>query len=151
VIAQWLAANLRVVASNMVLFTQLQAGPNDIVGYTFQDAAGTPCVGFAQTTAVTLQVWNADYRCYPAGTQAIAAPLLFALTNNEFYVASYGYVDTSLLPTANAVAVQFPDSSTQNSFLNNGGFVVLRQGLDLPVQAFIIDANGNSVVTIPVQ
>ena len=151
VIAQWLLANLGVTANGLTPFTQLQVGPDDIVGYTFQDSAGNSCVGFAQTTASTLQVWNGDYRCFAPGTPAIAAPLLFALTNNEFYVASYGYVDPALAPTANAVAVQFPDGSSVNANLSNGGFVVLRQGLDFPTQAIAIEPTGNTVTTIPVQ
>jgi hypothetical protein len=122
------------------------------VGYTFQDASGLTCVGFAQTTASTLQVWNADFRCYTAETQAIAAPLLFALTNNEFYAAGFGYVNTALLPGASGVTMIFPDGNNVTTpIFGNGGFVMLRPGLELPTQAVVVDGSGNPITTVIVQ
>ena len=151
-ITDWLAANLAVVAVNLTPFIQLPVGPDDIVGYNFQDAAGNSCVGFAQTTASTTQVWNADYRCYGADTQALAAPLLFALTNNEFYAAGFGYVNITLLPTAANVTVVFPDGNNVTTpILGGGGFVMLRPGLELPIQAVVWDNANNQLITVQVQ
>lgn len=149
-ISTWLSG-FGVTANNISLFTQLQAGPDDIVGYLFQDASGRPCVGFVLTTAATAQIWNGDYRCLTAGLPAVAAPLLFALTNNEFYVATYGYVDPVLLPTANAFAIVYQDGVNEGDLLTNYAFLRLRSGVQFPTQVVIIDAGGNTLATPPVQ
>jgi hypothetical protein len=152
VISQWIGANLGTTASGLTLFYQVPVGPNDLVGYTFQDASGLTCVGFAQTTAATFQVWNADYRCYTTETQAIAAPLLFALTNNEFYAAGFGYVNTTLVSGASGVTMIFPDGNNVTTpIFGNGGFVMLRPGLELPTQAVVVDGSGTPLITVDVQ
>jgi hypothetical protein len=150
VIAAWLQQNLATTASNMNLFTQVTVGPDDVVGYTFNDPQGQTCVGFAQTTAATSTVWNADYRCNLPGTPVIAGPALFALTNGEFYVVIYGYIDAQL--GASAFAVEFPSGKSANGLLVQNGLLALQQGLEMPLRLIIIDQGGNQVVPpIPIQ
>jgi hypothetical protein len=150
VIGAWLQQNLATTAANVNLFTQVTVGPDDVVGYTFNDAQGQTCVGFAQTTAITSTVWNADYRCNLPGTPVIVGPALFALTNGEFYVVIYGYIDAQL--GANAFAVEFPSGNSANGLLTRNGFIALQQGLEMPLRLIVIDQGGNQVVSpIPIQ
>jgi hypothetical protein len=139
--------------SNLDLFTQLKVGPDDIVGFTFQDSNGQNCVGFVLATFTTQQIWNGDYRCVPIGAQGLAAPLVFALTNNEFYVATYGYLDPLLLPNVGGIAVQFVNGDNITQFLGGEeAFVVLRRGVDFPAQVVVTNnTNGDTLTVLPVQ
>ena len=150
IIAQWLQT-MGVTANNLTPFTQVQVGPDEIVGYVFQDPTMQRCVGWILATPATQQIWNGDYRCAPANTVAVTGTNLLALTNNEFYVISYGYVDPNTAPTANAISVMFPSGASLGQLLTNRGFIVLQPGLSNPSQGFIVDANGNAVANVTFQ
>ncbi len=155
-ISAWLQATFGLPVTNLTTFMQLQVGPDDIVGYTYQDVNGQRCAGVVLTTAATGQIWNGDVRCVPAGTAVIAAPTLLALTNGEPYVATFIHVDTNLLPNANAVAIVFPDGSSlpannADSVLRFNGFVAMRAGFDFPTSVIITDAGGNILTQVSPQ
>src|SRR5690606_2670438 len=107
--------NLGVGMNGVSVYTQFQVGPDQVVGFSFQDLSAQTCAGFVLTTPATSTIWNGDYRCAAPGTQVIVGTLLFALTNNEFYVATFGTIDPNTLPNAGGVAVDYPDggNSTQ--------------------------------------
>lgn len=151
-ISNWLLQNFGLAATNLNLFTQLQVGPDNVVGYTFLDATGQTCAGFVLVTPAPPTIWNGDLRCVPVGNPVIVAPLLFALTNNEIYVAVYGYIDPAVAPNAGGVAATFPDGGSITQLLTESGFVMLRQGLQFPNLLYVIDTSGNSLLDpIPIQ
>lgn len=150
-ISLWIQTNLGDTVNNIDLFTEFQAGPDHIIGFTYQNAADDTCAGFVLTTLATSTIWNGDRRCAPRGTAVIVAPLVFALTNNEFYVATYGWINPDVVANAGGVAIQFPDGSSVNQLLISNGFVILRQGLDFPTQLVVADTNGNLLTTVPIQ
>ncbi|MFP4320958.1 MAG: hypothetical protein ACLFTK_00745 [Anaerolineales bacterium] len=150
-VGTFLAVNYGASPSDLTLFTQFSVGPDEIMGYRYTDATGQTCAGFAQAAANPPTVWNADFRCSPPGTQLTAGSTLFALTNGEFYVVAFGYVDPNTAPNANAYAVTFPNGDALTNLLTNNGFVALRPGLDLPTQVNIITPEGNTVLTAPLQ
>ncbi|MBZ0308823.1 MAG: hypothetical protein K8I82_22340 [Anaerolineae bacterium] len=147
-ITAWVQTTFGITPTGLIPFMQLQIGPDDVVGYTYQDASGQQCAGVILTTASTGQIWNGHTRCVPAGTGIIAVPALLALTNGEPYIATYIYVDPGILPGASAVAIQFPDGSSlptnnQDSLLRNNGYVGMKAGFDFPSLVIITDQGGN--------
>lgn len=147
-ITTWLQTTFGTAPNNLATFMQLQVGPDDVVGYVYQDASGQQCAGVILTTAATGQIWNGHTRCVPMGTGIIAAATLLALTNGEPYVATYVYIDPAVLPGANAVAIQFPDGSSlpannQDSILRNNGYIGMRSGFDFPSLVVVTDQGGN--------
>ena len=151
VVVTWFQQNLGVAVTGLNLFTGFEVGPDYVIGFAFQDATAQNCTGFALTTLATASIWNGDYRCAAPGTQVIVGTLLFALTNNEFYVATYGTVDPGTMPGAGGVAITYPDGSSSNQFLSSNGFVMLRQGLELPVRLLVIGTNEATLADIPLQ
>lgn len=143
-ISAWIQQNFGVGVQTLQLFTQFEVGPDTMVGYTFLNPGGQTCVGWALTTLDGSTVWNADFRCAQASTTVVGSSVL-ALTNNEFYVAVFGYVDPATIPNANAMAAVFPNGESVNTFLTQNSFVQLRQGLDFPTRVVIIDAGGNNL------
>lgn len=156
VIVQWLQNSYGTPVSNLITFMQLQVGPDDVVGYTYQDVNGQRCAGVVLTTAATSQIWNGDVRCVPAGTAVIAGATLLALTNGEPYVATFIHVDPALLPDANAVAITFPDGSSlpannADGILRFNGYVALKAGVQFPSNAVVIGQTENTLTQISIQ
>lgn len=149
-IGQWLQTQ-EMVASNLTPFTQVQVGPDEIVGYVFQDPTGQRCVGWIIAIPATQEILSGDYRCAPTTAAAVTGTTILALTNNEPYVIAYGYVDPNIAPTANAIAVVFPNGTSLGQLLTNRGFVVLQPGLITPTSGVIMDANENTVANVTFQ
>jgi|GEM_PF-6396838 len=142
----WLFEIYGVSPTNFQFFKQLQVNQDNIVGYTFTDSQAQTCVGWALTTLDGQTIWNGDYRCL-AGLPALAGSTLFALTNNEVYVITFGYLNPETYPTVSTVAATFPNSTNvgANDMPTNGGFIILQQGFDFPIRVDAIDQSGNTV------
>jgi hypothetical protein len=154
-IAQWVQATYNAQATNVRTFVRLTVGPNDLVGYLLE-SGGLTCIGFILITPADLQIWNGDVRCKAADSSAIAGAFPVALTNNEFYVVSYIYVDPAAYPNANATSFIFPDGSSipagnDTAILQDNAFLAARAGLVFPTTAFIYDANANNLAQLTVQ
>jgi hypothetical protein len=145
-IATWLSQNLGAVANNLTIFDQFLQGSDDMVGYTFQGGGGENCVGFVQATIATNSIWNGDYRCVSPG-QVVGGSLIFALTNGEPYVATYGYIDPAAVPNAGGVSLSYPSGNTEQKQLAQLSFLILHAGLEIPTQLLVVDPNGNNPVS----
>jgi len=150
-IAAWLQSQ-GITVSNLTPFTQIQLGPDDLIGFSFNDAAGQLCAGVVQVIMATQQILTSQVACQPVGTTAVVGNLLFGLTNNGSpYVATFGYVDLAVAPNAGGVSVVFPDGTSKNQLLTNNGFVVTQPGFSFPSQAVIMEQNGNLITIVPLQ
>lgn len=129
-----------------------------IVGIVFQNPSGLPCIGVGigqhdggnnGTTAVNLiNVFTGGYHCAtdPAGL-GIAGQWLVTDSTGGPLVIFAGQIAT---PTAQSVALVFPNRDPYITQLSGGSFILLDNSLNFPTEVIIRDATEAEIGRIPI-
>ncbi|NDJ78543.1 MAG: hypothetical protein GYB65_20015 [Chloroflexi bacterium] len=122
-------------------------GSGQLMGYSYTDAVGSPCVGVAQAGLVNgaQVVLSNSPVCGNATTTALASSTLIDAGSGDFYTIVFGRVE---LPTVFQVTVNYSNNTNVGLAPFSGGFLHLVQNPDLSItvlQVTVTDSQNNTV------
>lgn len=145
VIDQFVRGRGETPADLQIWYDQPQ-GPDQLQGFSYNNANGLPCAGFL-LTALVGGVWqpnNGAILCAPqADVNALASVLLFATTDGQPYTIVFGRVED---PTITAIAVVYSDGSNQSATPFMGGFLLVKAGVLSVNTITAINSEGNTII-----
>jgi len=133
-------------ANNLRVWYDQPLGPDQIQGFSYDNASGLPCAGFLATSAASgvIQPTNGAIVCGDQpGIPALAAMWHFPTSDGQPYTLVFGRVED---PAIAAIAVVYSDNTNQMTTPSLGGFLVPQPGILGVNLITAISQEGNTVI-----